>query len=314
MVAELATGMAATALLIGCAGCATEPAEAKNHLVRTVAAPDAAAAAIKGSSPNELGPVPVLAYGRVTREPGRADTIDSARLRSDLEWLATEGYTPVLARDYVDGRLDLPAGRHPVVLTFDARDPAELVGLGPTGTPEPGSTADTLLSVARLHPDFTPVATVFTPSTPFTAAAGRSRRALRWLEQHGFEVADGLGSERGTTGPGAPGTPNRRRAAATAAHSAPAGPAETAARYRGVFLADGGLAPSPYCVEFDQRAIPRARLTPLPAGRGATAGLAQLTGQPSERYTSDGDASRLSFPRPAGRCLAPAYRSLAAAY
>ena len=136
---------------------------------------------------NELGLVPVLMYHQVVPRPKGVYDRTPAEFRKELERLAREDYVPVTAEAYVRGELDVPAGRHPVVLTFDDSTSSQLA-LGPDGEPRPDTAVGILLDIARRHPDFRPVATFFVNGDPFSEPGGG--RTLRWLHEHGFELGN----------------------------------------------------------------------------------------------------------------------------
>src|SRR5262245_21711020 len=68
---------------------------------------------------NELGRIPVLMYHRVVGTPASVYDRTPDDFRAELERLARENYVPVTTADLAAGRIDIPAGTHPVVLTFD---------------------------------------------------------------------------------------------------------------------------------------------------------------------------------------------------
>ncbi|KFU80237.1 polysaccharide deacetylase family protein [Amycolatopsis lurida] len=265
---------------------------------------------------DELGRIPILMYHRVVAEPRSAYDRTPADFRAELERLAAEDYVPVTTADLVSGNLDLPAGTHPVVLTFDDGDPS-VFALTPEGEPAPGTAVRILLDVAAAHPRFRPVASVYVNEHPF----GGDERALRWLAEHRFEI--GNHTARHT---------NLRRATESAASAAivegdtlirravpgyrpstlalPYGArprrAETALRgpgysYAGVLLVGAGPAPSPCSREFDPASIPRIRSQATGAGAeyGSARWLDELGSAAGRRYTADGDPATISYPRTA---------------
>jgi hypothetical protein len=81
--------------------------------------PEALVSALPSHSPNTDGQVLVLAYQRVA-EPDGDGQRSPAGFRADLQRLLDGGYYPVTLRDMVKGKLSaVPAGKRPVVLTFD---------------------------------------------------------------------------------------------------------------------------------------------------------------------------------------------------
>ncbi|SFQ69266.1 Peptidoglycan/xylan/chitin deacetylase, PgdA/CDA1 family [Amycolatopsis arida] len=280
---------------------------------------------------NELGLVPVLMYHRIVPEPASPYDRSPADFRAELERLAREGYVPVTAADFVSGRIELPAGAHPVVLTFDDGTASQFA-LGPDGQPAPGTAVAILLEVARDHPGFTPVATFYVNADPFEEPGGA--RSLRWLHEHGFEIGNHtaghanlgrLGAEQARRQI-AEGDRLIRQAVPEAAPVTLALPfgvhpddPELARRgdsydYRGVMLVGANPAPSPFAAKFDPLRVPRIRSqgsTGAEAEFGSASWLDQL---PSARYTSDGDPDRISFPRRLDTELAAEFRAKAAPY
>src|SRR5689334_1757587 len=68
--------------------------------------------------PNEVGVIPILEYHEISsKEKWMMRSIPN--FRHDLERLYKEGYRPISMKEYLDNRIDLPAGMSPVLLTFD---------------------------------------------------------------------------------------------------------------------------------------------------------------------------------------------------
>lgn len=80
----------------------------------------AAEAAAQDFGANELGMIPILMYTRIA-----ADAVPPARLRGDIESLAAAGFYPTTIRAMVEGTMDIPAGKSPVILTFDDSSPTQ---------------------------------------------------------------------------------------------------------------------------------------------------------------------------------------------
>lgn len=72
----------------------------------------------KAIGANEMGRLLVLMYHHFGPEEAEW-TRTPANFRSDLALLKAEGFYPVNVRDLVTGNIDIPAGKTPVVLTFD---------------------------------------------------------------------------------------------------------------------------------------------------------------------------------------------------
>jgi peptidoglycan/xylan/chitin deacetylase (PgdA/CDA1 family) len=274
---------------------------------------------------NELGLVPVLMYHRIVKK--RTSSLDRTpkQLRKELERLARAGYVPVTAAEYASGRIDIPAGAHPVVLTFDDGTPGHFA-LDASGRPHPDTAVGVLLDVARRHPGFRPVATFWVNRDPFGLKDPEAQaKAVGWLVRNGFGVANHtyghadlrrlsrrkiakeiVRQERLLRRLGAPpsatfalpygnlpGRKNRR-----AAHRG----SWDGTRYdfSGVFLAGAEPAPSPHSKDFRPQQIPRIQAN----GKGGECRrwcsaywLEWLDRHPSKRYTSDGDPDHVSIPK-----------------
>lgn len=276
---------------------------------------------------NELGLVPVLMYHRIVATPKSVYDRTPADFRAELERLAREDYVPVTAADFTAGTIDIPAGTHPVVLTFDDGDRSQF-SLGPDGAPAPDSAVGILLDVARAHPGFRPVATLYVNQDPFGDPGGRS--TLPWLHAHGFDIGNHTMTHANLRQDSTDqavdeiaGCDRQIRAAL------PDAPPTTIAlpfgihprqedltlkgpgyAYRGAFLVGANPSPSPFTAKFDPLEIPRIRseaATGEEAEYGSTTWLDKLAADPGERYTSDGDPARVSYPRADGTAIAAAY-------
>jgi peptidoglycan/xylan/chitin deacetylase (PgdA/CDA1 family) len=279
--------------------------------------------AAAGVKANELGMVPVFMYHRVLKKPQASLDRSLKEFRKELTRLATEGYVPITAAEYVAGRIAVPAGRHPVVLTFDDAHPSHLA-FDASGAPRGDTAVGVLMDVARQHRGFRPVATMYINREPFLMGP-RAKDGLRWLVQRGFEIGnhtDGhanlaqLSKQKVREQVGR----NQKlisdltgRKASTFAYPFGARPRKTSwARegsakgadwdFDGVFLAGWMPAPSPFDEEFDAKEIPRIRSEGKIKEDDckqycSTAWLEWLKKHPEERYTSDGDPTTVAFPK-----------------
>ncbi|TDD21819.1 polysaccharide deacetylase [Nonomuraea diastatica] len=272
---------------------------------------------------NEAGLVPVLMYHRIVAD--RAAAIDRTpdQLRKELERLAKEGYVPITAREFATGDIRVPAGRFPVVLTFDDGHPSHFA-LDAAGNPAAGTAVAVIQEVARKHPSFRPVATFWINKEPFGLRDRPSQTAaVRWLVDHGYEVANHTWShpdlraikrrkvreqivrlERLLKKLGVPASrtmalpygslPRGKKSARVGAWDG------TRYDFAGVFLAGAEPSLSPYAKKFDRGAIQRIQSN---AKKGecrkwcSQHWLDWLRKHPGERYVSDGDPDRISIPK-----------------
>jgi peptidoglycan/xylan/chitin deacetylase (PgdA/CDA1 family) len=109
--------------------------------------------------PNELGKILVLEYHQFTSDEAKVEqftrTFDS--FRADLQWLYDNGYYIVSMREVIENRISAPAGKKPVVLTFDDSPVNQfryLVGDDGSLTIDPESAVGIMEAFYNAHPDF----------------------------------------------------------------------------------------------------------------------------------------------------------------
>lgn len=271
---------------------------------------------------NELGLIPVIMYHRILKK--RLASIDRtpAQLRKELEKLAAGGYVPVTAAEFAAGAIDIPAGGHPVVLTFDDGHPSHFA-LDADGMPKKNTVVQIIYEVAGRHPGFRPVATFWINKHPFgLREKARQAAAVGWLVQHGFEVANhtfghpdlwllgkkkvseaivrgerlvkSLGAPRSATFALPYGSRPKKRSLARKGKWD-----GTSYHYDAVFLAGAEPSISPYAKSFDPYNIPRIQSN---GKKGecrkwcSQYWLDWLGRHPDRRYTADGDPSHVSIP------------------
>ncbi|MFJ9032061.1 polysaccharide deacetylase family protein [Streptomyces sp. NPDC102274] len=301
-------------------------------------AASAAASAVAAKAPaevgaDELGQVPVLMYHQLVAKPAGVYDRTPADFRAELERLAREKYVPVTARDFQTGRIDIPAGMHPVVLTFDDSTNSQ-VGLDANGAPARDSAIAILAETAKKHPEFKPVATFFVNADAFSATG--SAKALKWLKDHGHEIGnhtdrhpnlgslDQAGAARAILGgqkaieKAAPGTRVTSLALPFGAMPKPADVAARGTGYRndGVYLVGANPSVSPFAKNFTPGAIPRIR-SAGPKDPDAEFGSSRWLDKLADGknwYVSDGDPNTISFPSASQDNVAPAFAKRARPY
>ncbi|HEX8102680.1 MAG TPA: polysaccharide deacetylase family protein [Solirubrobacteraceae bacterium] len=192
---SLAAALAALALgLPACGGGGAGDRPAAKAAPKKAPVTTASARAVKA---DETGRIPVLEYHRVGGDPDLAPewTISTAAFRRELEQLHRRGYWPLNLRDMLAGRIDVPAGKTPVVLTFDDSSDSQFtyVRRGGSLVPDPDGAVGVLLDFHRRHPDWPLRATWFvlpeadSPNHLFDQPRLATRK-LRFLVDHGMEV------------------------------------------------------------------------------------------------------------------------------
>jgi peptidoglycan/xylan/chitin deacetylase (PgdA/CDA1 family) len=155
-------------------------------------------------APNELGLVPVLMYHDIIDVPetGVAYTRTLADFRAELQRLYDSNYYVIPLQDLVAGQLSVPAGKHPVVLTFDdgiANQFRFLIADDGSTSIDPTSAVGVLEAFFGEHADFgrggffaVPPATCFDWTAEGAEPDQRPYCAekLQWLLDNGYEVGN----------------------------------------------------------------------------------------------------------------------------
>ena len=297
---------------------------------------------VLGRLPNEVGEVPVIMHHEIREDRVGEYDQTPAEFRGELERLWRQGYWPVRAADLATGRLGLvPAGKTPVVLTFDDSTQFQF-SYDARGQIKADTAIGILLAFQREHPTFPLAGTFYVNREPFAGVA-RGKQMLRWLVDHGFELGNHTKDHVPFSQLSGPVEVQREivlgndviEDAVPGYHvetmSLPLGvlpkPPSLAVRgrwngrsysFRGVMLVGAGPAPSPFSKSFDGAGIPRIRSGHLPwrgeSDFGAWYWLRELTRNPERRYVSDGDPATITFPRALADELRPRFRSRARAY
>jgi peptidoglycan/xylan/chitin deacetylase (PgdA/CDA1 family) len=151
--------------------------------------PDVAAKPVTSRPPNEAGLIPILEYHRITPKPGRYDRSVS-QFRNDLERLYREGYRPVALQDVLAGKIDLPPGASPVVLTFDDADATQF-RYRPDGTLDPDSAVGVLQAFASKRLNWRTRATFYVlPESAFGPEKERAQKFRFLREEMGCEIGN----------------------------------------------------------------------------------------------------------------------------
>ncbi|WP_246342514.1 polysaccharide deacetylase family protein [Actinomadura verrucosospora] len=310
-------------------GSASPPAPVK------LAAATPAAAQVKA---DELGQIPVLMYHRIMVKPQQSLDRSTTELYDELTRLAKDGYVPITAAQFVSGRIDVPAGKHPVVLTFDDSTPGHF-GLDAQGNPKPDTAVGVIERVAHENPGFRPVATFYLNKDLFGMDELQAAAGLKWLVQHGYEVANHTMSHPDLSHltkdqvhkeiSGMEDEIVKMTGAHTTTFAYPFGVAphkpawaeklDGSYAFQGIFLAGWRPSVSPFDGKFDRWAIDRVRSEGKVKEDDckqfcSTAWLDYLDKHPDERYTSDGDPNTVTFPNVLEDRLAKPYRAWARVY
>jgi peptidoglycan/xylan/chitin deacetylase (PgdA/CDA1 family) len=180
--------------LIGCRkGEAPAPAPTPKPAPTTLSAAD-----LKKYRPNESGAILVVMYHRIeaNEKPSYLNRTP-AQFRRDLETMHAQGYYPVNAIDVVNNDMDVPAGKTPIVLTFDDALPSQFrVAPKPDGGEriDPDCAIGIMGAFAKKNKDWPMRATFFVlpkkgrNTDPF-GQESTVQQKFKYLVDNGYEIA-----------------------------------------------------------------------------------------------------------------------------
>ncbi|MBI1893472.1 MAG: polysaccharide deacetylase family protein [Candidatus Rokubacteria bacterium] len=257
----------------------------------------------------------ILEY-HLIEEPEARWARTPANFRRDLERLRAQGYRLVGLTDYIAGRIALPSGTTPVILTFDDSSPGQLRFSERNGKVEvdPSSAVGIMEAFAREHPEFGLKATFYVlpgakqPHKLF-GQPEHEQAKLEYLVKRGFEIGNHtLWHANLAKYPEATVRQQLARAQAWVERLVPsyrlrtlalpmgAYPSQLEWAIRGsvngtqyaheaILMVAGGAAPSSFHRKFDPYHLPRIQATE-PELQGW---LKHFQQTPGDRYVSDGD-------------------------
>ena len=160
---------------------------------------------LKADGINELGTVPIMMYhgiknmrnidtpntgGNVDKD-GYTRTVEA--FRGDLDFYYQKGYRMVKLSDYVNGVINTPYGKSPIVLTFDDGNDNNILvtGLDEKGNIiiDPNSAVGVLEEYKKKYPDFNVTAIFFVTDALFNQPE-YNEKILKWLVDNGYEVGN----------------------------------------------------------------------------------------------------------------------------
>ena len=271
--------------------------------------------------PNELGRIMILEYHKIDY-PEERWTRTPENFRRDLETLYARGYRLQSLNALMEGRVTVPAGTTPVVLTFDDSSPGQFRYIDRSGTLEidPKSGIGVLEAFIKEKPDFGRAATFFVlpgasrPNRLFDQPEHEGRK-LRWLVENGYEIGNhtlwhaNLGKyDEGVVRAQLADAqnwvqkhvPDYKLRSLALPHGvypkqvdwAVTGSAKgTTYRHEAILMVAGGAAPSPFASRFDPVRLPRIQAVE----RDLKEWLIHFDKNPQDRFVSDGDPATVTI-------------------
>lgn len=145
----------------------------------------------KKAGANELGQVPILVYHKIAGEESRWSR-KPENFRRDLQELYDRNYVLVSLNDYATGSINIPAGKSPVVLTFDDSTRGQFSLLEQENGEilvDPNSAVGIIKDFSEKHPGFGCAATFFINKLPFGQPQYWQKK-LQMLNEWGFEIGN----------------------------------------------------------------------------------------------------------------------------
>lgn len=139
---------------------------------------------------NEMGSVMIIMYHDIQSKDG--DWVRSRDgFREDLRRFYDLGYVLIPFNDYLTGNINIPAGKAPLVLTFDdgTRGQLKLIEKDGETIADPDCAVGIMLDFSKEHPDFGHAATFFIYQYPF-GATSNAKDYLTFLLDNGMEIGN----------------------------------------------------------------------------------------------------------------------------
>ena len=282
----------------------------------------AGAAGAESLPPNELGRVMILEYHKIDRPENRW-TRTPENFRRDLQRLWERGYRLIKLGDFLDGKIALPGGTTPVILTFDDSSPGQFRYVERQGewVIDPDCAVGIIEAFARAHPEFGRAATFYVlpgadpPNRLFNQPALATRK-LAYLAANGYEIGNHtlwhanlsrypepvvrsqIATAQEWIQQHVPGYRPRTLALPMGAYPretswAQAGGVNgTSYHHDAILMVAGGAAPSPFAKTFDPYHLPRIQAVE----REIDGWLTYFDRRPEERYVSDGEPGIVTVP------------------
>ncbi|MES2464286.1 MAG: polysaccharide deacetylase family protein [Armatimonadota bacterium] len=159
--------------------------------------PDIDYAAVR---PNELGRIPVIMYHEIGDKPDRRDPAlvrTPVQFRKDLQTLYDAGFLPVNLNDIANNSIDIPAGKSPVVLTFDDARGSQfkLIETENAMKIDPNSALGIMDAFHKEHPEWAMRGTFFIlPKSKATmepfGQVGLGNQKIAYLLEQGMEIGN----------------------------------------------------------------------------------------------------------------------------
>lgn len=149
--------------------------------------------------PDESGEIPIVMFHNFVEDLNSTNDVEWTTSFDEfeklLETLYNSGYRLISMRDFIDHNIDVPAGKIPMVFTFDDGTPGQFSLIEVNGKLEvnPKSAVGVMLKFHEKHPDFGLKGIFYLnmdKEDKTFAGAGTLKERLEILLSHGFEIGN----------------------------------------------------------------------------------------------------------------------------
>lgn len=149
--------------------------------------------------PNEIGEIPIVMFHNFIEDLNSTTDNDYTTSFSEfeklLETLYNEGYRLISMRDFIDNNIDVPAGKKPMVFTFDDGTSGQFNLIEENGklVVNPKSAVGVMIKFNEEHPDFGLKGIFYLnmdKGDKTFEGAGTLRERIETLLSYGFEVGN----------------------------------------------------------------------------------------------------------------------------
>lgn len=157
----------------------------------------------KENSVNELGNVPIMMYHGIQNidstnyiggniDPDGYNRTVTAFI-NDLEFYYSSGYRMISLNDYINGNINVPLGKSPIILTFDdgLSNNIKVTGLDEKDNIiiDPNSAVGILESFKNKYPDYNVTATFFLNAGLFNQSE-YDEKIIKWLIDNNYSIGN----------------------------------------------------------------------------------------------------------------------------
>jgi len=144
------------------------------------------------SEPDESGRIPILMYHHISEKLDTIYNVPPDSFRKQLEQFYEAGFVLISLSSYYDDDFLVPAGRMPLILTFDDGHGNNFRFLD-DGSIDPDCAIGVIEEFGREHPDFGHTATIFFNAgehvIPFRVRSTAAEK-LNWMFDNDYEVGN----------------------------------------------------------------------------------------------------------------------------